>query len=43
MIDSTIEGLGRLDIVINNAGIARDNLAIRMTNAEWDLVIAIDL
>jgi 3-oxoacyl-[acyl-carrier protein] reductase len=43
MIDSTIDGLGRLDIVINNAGIARDNLAIRMTNAEWDLVIAIDL
>ena len=43
MIDSTLEGLGRVDIVVNNAGIARDNLAIRMTNAEWDLVIAIDL
>jgi 3-oxoacyl-[acyl-carrier protein] reductase len=43
MVESTIEGLGRLDIVINNAGIARDNLAIRMSDAEWDLVIAIDL
>jgi 3-oxoacyl-[acyl-carrier protein] reductase len=43
MVESTVQQLGRVDIVVNNAGIARDNLAVRMTNAEWDLVIAIDL
>jgi 3-oxoacyl-[acyl-carrier protein] reductase len=43
MVEATVEKLGRIDIVVNNAGIARDSLAIRMTDAEWDLVIAIDL
>jgi 3-oxoacyl-[acyl-carrier protein] reductase len=43
MIDQTIAALGGLDIVVNNAGIARDNLAIRLTDEDWDTVIAIDL
>jgi 3-oxoacyl-[acyl-carrier protein] reductase len=37
------EQYGRLDIVVNNAGITRDNLAVRMSRADWDLVIALDL
>jgi 3-oxoacyl-[acyl-carrier protein] reductase len=35
--------LGRLDVVVNNAGITRDNLALRMSAADWDAVIAVDL
>ena len=37
------QALGRLDIVVNNAGITRDNLAMRLTDDDWDAVIAIDL
>ena len=32
-----------LDILINNAGITRDNLFLRMKDDEWDQVIAVDL
>ena len=37
------EAVGRLDILVNNAGITRDNLFMRMTDEEWDDVIAINL
>lgn len=37
------EALGGLDIVINNAGITRDNLFMRMKDEEWDQVIAVNL
>ncbi|MFP4466513.1 MAG: 3-oxoacyl-[acyl-carrier-protein] reductase [Candidatus Goldiibacteriota bacterium] len=33
----------KIDILVNNAGITRDNLIMRMTEAEWDSVIAINL
>ena len=32
-----------IDILVNNAGITRDNLLMRMTDAEWDAVIAVNL
>jgi 3-oxoacyl-[acyl-carrier protein] reductase len=32
-----------IDILVNNAGITRDNLLMRMTDAEWDQVIAVNL
>ena len=35
--------LGGLDILINNAGVTRDNLFMRMKNEEWDEVIAVNL
>lgn len=34
---------GQLDILINNAGITRDNLLLRMSEEEWDRVIAVNL
>ncbi len=35
--------MGQLDILINNAGITKDNLFMRMKDEEWDEVIAINL
>jgi 3-oxoacyl-[acyl-carrier protein] reductase len=35
--------IGTLDILVNNAGITRDNLFMRMSNDEWDDVIAVNL
>jgi len=42
-IDSVTLELGRLDILINNAGINMDNLSLRMKDDEWKKVIDINL
>jgi 3-oxoacyl-[acyl-carrier protein] reductase len=42
-IDEIVDTYGELDILINNAGIARDNLAARMSEEEWDAVVNINL
>jgi len=34
---------GRIDILINNAGVTRDNLLLRMKEEDWDLVLAVNL
>jgi 3-oxoacyl-[acyl-carrier protein] reductase len=43
MIDRTLAEFGRLDILVNNAGTTRDNLIMRMSDADWDLVLGINL
>ena len=43
LIKTTQETYGGLDILINNAGITRDNLLLRMKDDEWDAVIATNL
>jgi 3-oxoacyl-[acyl-carrier protein] reductase len=43
LVERTVAELGGVDIVVNNAGITRDNLAVRISDADWDAVIAVDL
>jgi len=43
MIDAAIAKWGRLDAVVNNAGILRDRMLVNMTEAEWDAVIQVHL
>lgn len=43
MVDHTIAEFGHVDILVNNAGTTRDNLIIRMTEADWDLILNINL
>ncbi len=43
LIKETKEKLGSVDILINNAGITRDGLFIRMKEEDWDLVLDINL
>ncbi|QDG75003.1 SDR family NAD(P)-dependent oxidoreductase [Labrenzia sp. PHM005] len=43
MVDQAVESFGKLDIVVNNAGIVRDAIFHKMTEDEWDQVIAVHL
>lgn len=43
LVDIALEKFGRIDVLINNAGITRDNLFLRMDEAEWDAVITVNL
>lgn len=35
--------LGQVDVLVNNAGLTRDTLALRMKDADWDLVLSVNL
>ncbi|MCO5255458.1 MAG: 3-oxoacyl-[acyl-carrier-protein] reductase [Lentimicrobium sp.] len=43
LINDVVIDFGRIDVLVNNAGITRDNLLMRMTEADWDLVIKVNL
>lgn len=43
LIDQVLADFGRIDILINNAGITRDTLMLRMTEEQWDEVIHTNL
>ena len=44
LVPRAVDALGgKLDILINNAGVTRDNLAMRMKDEEWDQVIRVNL
>ena len=43
LAEEVVAAFGRIDILINNDGITRDNLLMRMTEQDWDLVINVNL
>lgn len=43
VVEKIAAEFGRIDILVNNAGITKDGLMMRMTEAQWDAVIAVNL
>lgn len=43
LVDDTLARHQRLDIVVNNAGLTRDGLLMKMADQDWDLVLAVNL
>jgi len=42
-VAAALKKMGRIDVLVNNAGITRDGLAMRMKQADWNLVLQINL
>ncbi len=43
LVKTAVDKFGRIDIFVNNAGITRDGLMLRMSEEDWDLVLDINL
>jgi len=43
VVKAAVEKWGKIDILVNNAGITKDNLMMRMSEADWDLVLNVNL
>ncbi|OGS37603.1 MAG: 3-oxoacyl-[acyl-carrier-protein] reductase [Elusimicrobia bacterium RIFOXYD12_FULL_66_9] len=43
VVKAALEKWGKIDILVNNAGITKDNLMMRMSEADWDLVLDVNL
>ncbi|HID38296.1 MAG TPA: 3-oxoacyl-[acyl-carrier-protein] reductase [Calditrichaeota bacterium] len=43
LIKQTVDTFSSVDVLVNNAGVTRDNLAIRMSEKDWDMVLNINL
>ncbi len=43
LIDATVKEFGGVDVLVNNAGITRDALLMRMTEEQWDEVLRVNL
>ncbi len=43
VVEAAMQRLGRLDVLVNNAGITRDTLAMRMSEDDWDAVLSTNL
>ena len=43
IVETALDVFGRVDVVVNNAGIVRDRMIFNMTEEEWDAVIAVHL
>ena len=43
VVEEILQEFGHIDILVNNAGITKDGLVLRMSEAQWDAVIAVNL
>lgn len=43
VVDQVVKEFGRIDVLVNNAGITKDGLMLRMTESQWDAVLTVNL